>query len=153
MNASIRPYLSVRSFVSSLGLAIQFSSVVAFAGILLGSSMSAEIVFADGAGSAVRGNRPAELRQANVPLPLAFEENRGQAGGAIRFLAHGPEGVVAFTRNEVILPCDAGATGVSMTSVSTVHDDPGRRLDEGCGGGAYGWSGELLLRQQPQHLD
>src|ERR1700688_2969313 len=83
MNASPRPYLSVHSFVSSLGLAIQFSSVVAFVAILLGFSMSAEIAFADGAGSAVRGNRPAEIRQANVPLPLAFEENRGQAGAAI----------------------------------------------------------------------
>ncbi|HTC74174.1 MAG TPA: hypothetical protein VK684_01270, partial [Edaphobacter sp.] len=63
----------------------------------------------------MRGDRPAQVRQANVPLPLVFEENRGQAGAAIRFLAHGPEGIVAFTQNEVILPCDAEAKGVSMT--------------------------------------
>src|SRR6266849_8456472 len=138
MNASPR-HISFHSSVSSLRLAIRFSSVLAFVGVLLCSSMSAETALAGGAGSAVRGNRPAEGRQATVPLPLVFEENRGQAGAAARFLAHGPEGILVFTRDQVVLPCDSGAKGVSMTIEG--GDTMQVRAEEPTGGVANYYSG------------
>ena len=140
MNASRRPYVSVHSFVSSLSNVLQFSSVLAFTGALLCSLVSAETAFAAGAVSVARGDSAREGKQNPISLPLMFEENRGQASASIRFLAHGPEGIVAFTRDEVILPCGVGVNGLSMTILG--EDRMQVRAEEPSGGVVNYYSGE-----------
>jgi len=56
-------------------------------------------------------------------LPLTFEENRGQAGEEIRFLAHTPVGELRFTADEILLPCSSvdGPVALSILQKGTAH--------------------------------
>ena len=63
------------------------------------------------AGAAVgpkpRGSSPANVRYAS--LPLAFEQNRGQAPPAVKFLARGSGFAVFFTNKEAVLSLERSA--------------------------------------------
>jgi hypothetical protein len=47
-------------------------------------------------------------------LPLAFEQNLGQADASVLYLAHTSSGVMRFTRTQVQLPCAGGQGGLSF---------------------------------------
>ena len=47
-------------------------------------------------------------------LPLTFEENRGQASEGVRFLSHSSDGEFLFTPRQVVLPCSAKGSPVSL---------------------------------------
>ena len=47
-------------------------------------------------------------------LPLAFEQNVGQADPSVLYLAHTSSGIMRFTRTQVELPCANGQAGVSF---------------------------------------
>ncbi len=50
----------------------------------------------------------------NRPIPLAFEENLGQAQKSVRFLAHTSEGELRFTADRVLLPCSSANASVAL---------------------------------------
>lgn len=56
-------------------------------------------------------------------LPLAFEENRGQAAKNVRFLAHTSAGELRFTDDQVLLPCSSvdGPVALNILQKGTVH--------------------------------
>jgi hypothetical protein len=56
-------------------------------------------------------------------LPLAFEENRGQAAKNVRFLAHTSAGELRFTADQVLLPCSSayGPVALSIVQKGSVH--------------------------------
>jgi hypothetical protein len=64
---------------------------------------------------ASRAGLPTQDNWNQSMLPIAFEENRGQADSSIRFLSHTSNGTLAFMANQVLLPCDAGAQKALMT--------------------------------------
>lgn len=72
-------------------------------------------------------------------LPIAFEENRGQAPKEIAYLAHTAAGVMRFSRNAVEIPC--GASGSKMALRVAGANSPSLRAESPTGGRANYYPG------------
>jgi hypothetical protein len=92
-------------------------------------------------------------------LPLAFEENRGQAGSGVRFLSHTSDGTLAFTPNQVMLPCSAGAKAISLTietdsPMQVKGEDPtGGVVNYYSGSDRSRWIESVPLERQVRYTD
>ena len=63
-------------------------------------------------------------------LPLAFEQNVGQADPSVLYLAHISSGVMRFTRTQVQLPCANGQAGLSF-NIRSLDQQPANVHAEG----------------------
>ncbi len=114
------PALSLFGFSPSASYISKSFLIHCCSAILVAGTLSqftlAEPKSSDAAALAQQAGRIVPLSKGswNQPIPLAFEENRGQADASVLFLSHTSNGTLAFMPNQVLLPCGAGQKTIPM---------------------------------------